>query len=576
MSSSLFIFHEKWNIRKFLLLLVVGSDNLINKEKAMKNSEDFGIKNLENSYNIDNLQIIEGKILTEEKYIRYSKVFEGVIITLILSSSVLLCIDTPLSNPNNIFFKILTELDYVFTFLFLIEAILKIIALGFFYNNFPGIDPYILNTWNILDFIVVVSSLVDFGFTMTASNSGAESLNSLKSLRAIRALRPLRMISRNEGLKIVINALISSIPAITNVLLICVLFLLIFAIMGVDFFKGAFYSCQGLSSTLLDSVTTKENCLSVGGSWDNSNINFDNVLNAMLALFQMTTTEGWITVMNSGIDSRGINKQPQKDYQVWMLIYFICFMVIGSLFIINLFVGVIIDNFNKIKESEEIGGKGLLITPDQKKWIEIQHIMIRQSLRIQTPEPKNKFRKKIYVCVNHEYFEIFIMVCILLNTLIMSMRYARMSNTYERILESINYVFSLIFNIELILKLIGLGFHYFKSSWNRFDFLIVLGTDIGFILSIFIGFDISTAASIVRGFRILRVFRLMKSFGKVILGAFVYIIPQITNIMSLIFLLLFIYSALGINLFSTAMYRSNYHRLSNFRNFYSSIIILLR
>ena len=259
-----------------------------------------------------------------------------------------------------------------------------------------------------------------------------------------------------------------------------------------------------------------------------------------------------------------------------MSIYFVCFMIIGSLFIINLFVGVIIDNFNKIKESEEIGGKGLLITPSQKKWIEIQHIMLRLSLRFKPPPPKNQWRKKVYNLVNHQYFEIFIMICILLNTLVMSMRYARMSKTYETTLESINYVFSAIFNLELILKLIGIGCHYFHNSWNRFDFMIVLGTDIGFILNIFIGFNISTAASIVRAFRILRIFRLMKSFGKVILDAVVYIIPQITNIMSLIFLLLFIYSALGINLFSTAMYRENYHRLSNFRNFYSSIIILMR
>jgi len=156
------------------------------------------------------------------------------------------------------------------------------------------------------------------------------------------------------------------------------------------------------------------------------------------------------------------------------------------------------------------------------------------------------------------------------------MRYARMSYTYEYTLEMINFIFSIIFNIEAILKLIALGWHYFKNSWNRFDFYIVLGTDIGFTLSLFIGFNISTAASIIRAFRILRIFRLLRSFGKMILDALVYIVPQITNIISLIFLLLFIYSCLGINLFATTMYRENYHRLSNFRNFYNSIILLLR
>jgi len=310
--SSLFIFHETWSIRKFLLILVLGSDNLINREQAIRNWEEFGIKNLDQSYHIENLVIVEGKVLTENKYIRCSKIFEGIVITLILASSVLLWVDTPLSNPHSILFKILKNLDYVFTFLFLIEATLKIIALGFVHNTFPGISPYILNAWNILDFVVVLSSLVDFGFTISASGPNTESLKSLKSLRAIRALRPLRMISRNEGLKIVINALISSIPAMTNVLLVCILFLLIFAIMGVDFFKGAFYSCQGLTDSQLNLVKTKENCINSGGSWSNNFVNFDNVINAMFALFQMTTTEGWITVMNIGIDSRGIDKQPEK------------------------------------------------------------------------------------------------------------------------------------------------------------------------------------------------------------------------------------------------------------------------
>ncbi|CAI2381758.1 unnamed protein product [Moneuplotes crassus] len=575
-TSSLFIFNEKWEMRKFLLTLVLGSENLIELDQALKNSEEFGIKNLQKSYHIKNLQIVEGKLLTDAQHIKYSKIFESIIIGLILASSILLCVDTPLSNPDSIFFIVLKNLDYVFTFLFLVEAILKIIALGFVHNNFPGISPYILNAWNILDLFVVISSLIDFGFTVSSSGPNTEQLKSLKALRAIRALRPLRMISRNEGLKISINALISSIPAMANVLLVCILFLLIFAIMGVDFFKGAYYACEDLSNEVLQTIETKQDCIDQGGSWKNYHVNFDNTINAMFTLFQMTTTEGWMSVMNRGVDTRGIDKQPETNYHIWMIFYFVWFMVIGSLFIINLFVGVIIDNFNKIKESEEIGGKGLFITENQKKWVEIQHIMLRQSLRFKAPEPKSKCRKKAYFLVNHRYFEVFIMICILLNTLLMSMRYARMSDTYEFTLETINYVFSIIFNIEMILKMIGNGIHYFKGAWNKFDFLIVVGTDIGFMINIFIGVNISTAATVVRAFRILRIFRLMKSFGKMILDALVYIIPQITNIMSLIFLLLFIYSCLGISLFAPVMYRENYNRLSNFRNFFFSIIILLR
>lgn len=60
------------------------------------------------------------------------------------------------------------------------------------------------------------------------------SLSSLKALRTLRALRPLRVASRLAGMKVVVNSLFASLPALGNVLLVCLLFYLIFAIMAVD------------------------------------------------------------------------------------------------------------------------------------------------------------------------------------------------------------------------------------------------------------------------------------------------------------------------------------------------------
>ena len=69
----------------------------------------------------------------------------------------------------------------------------------------------------------------------------------------------------------------------------------------------------------------------------------------------MTTTEGWIDVMHSGIDSTGVEMQPKANENLYFILYFVAFMIIGSQFIINLFVGVVIDNFNTIKAQEELG-----------------------------------------------------------------------------------------------------------------------------------------------------------------------------------------------------------------------------
>lgn len=74
--SSLLIFHEKWKLRRFLLTLVLPTENLVLKEQALLSSKELGIKDLNNSYHIKDLQIVEGKVLTDEKHIRYSRYFE--------------------------------------------------------------------------------------------------------------------------------------------------------------------------------------------------------------------------------------------------------------------------------------------------------------------------------------------------------------------------------------------------------------------------------------------------------------------------------------------------------------------
>lgn len=89
----------------------------------------------------------------------------------------------------------------------------------------------------MIDLIVELSSSERKSMTLRA-------LKVLRTLRILRALRPLRMISRNEGLRLVVNSLLSSIPSMTNVMLVCLLFIMIFAITGIDFFKGKFYSCD--------------------------------------------------------------------------------------------------------------------------------------------------------------------------------------------------------------------------------------------------------------------------------------------------------------------------------------------
>ena len=152
---------------------------------------------------------------------------------IIIISSITLAVDNPLFSQDSTQVKVLGVLDIIFSICFSIEMIVKLVALGFLFHK----GAYLTDSWNVLDFFIVIISW------LSIISSGDSSLSALRSLRTFRALRPLRMISRNPGLKLVVNALFASIPEIINVLAICFLFFMIFAIVGVNYFKGRFMHC---------------------------------------------------------------------------------------------------------------------------------------------------------------------------------------------------------------------------------------------------------------------------------------------------------------------------------------------
>ena len=157
--------------------------------------------------------------------------WEEFIYALIAASSIALAFDEP--NISDYKANIMVILHNIFLGLFIIEMVVKIIVMGFYF----GEKTYLKDGWNRLDFFIVIVGLVDLIIQNTTSGLD---LRFLRALRALRALRPLRMVSRNEGLKIVVSAVLQALPDVMNVFLIMLLFYLIFGILGVIFFKGRF------------------------------------------------------------------------------------------------------------------------------------------------------------------------------------------------------------------------------------------------------------------------------------------------------------------------------------------------
>lgn len=128
---------------------------------------------------------------------------------------------------------IYNTIDKVFNIAFLLEMVVKIIAMGLIMDH----GSYLRDSWNRLDFFIVCSSIIDM------AAAGVE-IPIVRILRMLRVLRPLRFINHNPDLKMVVVALLDSMGSIANVVVVICVVYLIFAILGVSFFGGTFFFCN--------------------------------------------------------------------------------------------------------------------------------------------------------------------------------------------------------------------------------------------------------------------------------------------------------------------------------------------
>ena len=265
-------------------------------------------------------------------------------------------------------------------------------------------------------------------------------------------------------MKIVVNALLGSVSAIFNVGIVIMMIWIMFAILAISFMKNEMGYCEGPRDYYGISEIA---CQQLGFQWATWPWNFDNIGNAFVTLFVLSSLEGWPNIMLSSFDAAPATVGPSYDANiVFGSIYFIFFILIGSLFLMNLFVGVIFFQFQTEKEREK-KGRFQFVNDDQLKWIQMQGLIQNASPEYDLSEPpENKARLFVYEIVTSYNFERYMLLCIILNIVDMGMRYDGMTLEYEAILKWINFVFTLIFILEAVFKIFGQGFQYFYSSWH--------------------------------------------------------------------------------------------------------------
>uniref|UniRef100_A0A2K5X3R1 Voltage-dependent P/Q-type calcium channel subunit alpha n=1 Tax=Macaca fascicularis TaxID=9541 RepID=A0A2K5X3R1_MACFA len=505
-------------------------------------------------------------------YILNLRYFEMCILMVIAMSSIALAAEDPV-QPNAPRNNVLRYFDYVFTGVFTFEMVIKMIDLGLVLHQ----GAYFRDLWNILDFIVVSGALVAFAFT---GNSKGKDINTIKSLRVLRVLRPLKTIKRLPKLKAVFDCVVNSLKNVFNILIVYMLFMFIFAVVAVQLFKGKFFHCTDESKEFEKDcrgkylLYEKNEVKARDREWKKYEFHYDNVLWALLTLFTVSTGEGWPQVLKHSVDATFENQGPSPGYRMEMSIFYVVYFVVFPFFFVNIFVALIIITF------QEQGDKMMEeYSLEKNERACIDFAISAKPLTRHMPQNKQSFQYRMWQFVVSPPFEYTIMAMIALNTIVLMMKFYGASVAYENALRVFNIVFTSLFSLECVLKVMAFGIlNYFRDAWNIFDFVTVLGSITDILVTEFGNNFINL--SFLRLFRAARLIKLLRQGYtiRILLWTFVQSFKALPYVCLLIAMLFFIYAIIGMQVSDEDSDEDEFQitEHNNFRTFFQALMLLFR
>ncbi|XP_027766444.1 voltage-dependent L-type calcium channel subunit alpha-1F-like, partial [Empidonax traillii] len=317
--------------------------------------------------------------------------------------------------------------------------------------------------------------------------------------------------------------------------------------------------------------------------WLNSDFNFDNVLAGMMALFTVSTFEGWPALLYKAIDANAEDQGPIYNYRVEISIFFIVYIIVIAFFMMNIFVGFVIITFRAQGESEY---RNCELDKNQRQCVE--YALKAQPLRRYIP--KNRTQYRVWAMVNSTAFEYIMFVLILLNTIALAVQHYEQSKPFNYVMDLLNMVFTGLFTVEMVLKIIAFKpRHYFCDAWNTFDALIVVGSVVDIAVTEVnngghVGESSEDSSRIsITFFRLFRVMRLVKLLSKgegirTLLWTFVKSFQALPYVALLIAMIFFIYAVIGMQTFGKVALQdgTQINRNNNFQTFPQAVLLLFR
>ena len=599
---------ERLRKKRHLLLMMAKGEEMRGKASALKKqSMDWGVRSC---YIFTEYSVVR----RYSRKLARSKRFDQLILLCIIVSALLLAIESP-AYPNAAFMEAAKVCDYIFFIIFTIEATAKVIADGFIVNKGSYLrDGWNRLDFAVLVFTSPVLMAALSGTSFIRVLRIGRTLRPLRMLNRNPGLK-LIINSLLESVPQVFNVLVFAVAVFLIFGILGVsLFAGMFyqcndpmcgpsALTPTDYqravldpswgatdggitskgfeardaaaeevpvggsFDGFQETCApypkgtGIKFTNLNGTEQYSCCaeqycvghfinpetgLLTPRTWSSPRYSFDTVGLALQTLFECATTEGFLLVMYQMGDMTYEGLQPAYMYSSGFMLYMIVFILIGSFFIIQLFIGVTIEAYNQ--------SSGLAFTTvEQYEWNvmskQIEELRFRQKEAI---PPKENWRRPFFDVSMHKAFDAFMLVCIIFNVIVMMTEHYPASDSWIKFLEDANMTFLVIFTIEMVVKITGLGIRqYLGDGWNVFDAVVVVGS----WAFKFVG-DAGSFASIARIFRLFRVIRVVKKAKGIqaLFKTLISSIPSMLNIASLMLLLYFVFAVIGVQLFSRVRY----------------------
>ncbi|KFW64808.1 Voltage-dependent R-type calcium channel subunit alpha-1E, partial [Pygoscelis adeliae] len=544
-----------------------------------------------------------------KKLIDWPYPFCYMILATIIANCIVLALEQHLPEDDKTpMSRRLEKTEPYFIGIFCFEAGIKIVALGFVFHK----GSYLRNGWNVMDFIVVLS-----GILATAGTHFNTHVD-LRTLRAVRVLRPLKLVSGIPSLQIVLKSIMKAMVPLLQIGLLLFFAILMFAIIGLEFYSGKLHrACYTNNSGELEELDPPHPCGVQGcppgyecREWIGPNdgiTQFDNILFAVLTVFQCITMEGWTTVLYNTNDALGAT---------WNWLYFIPLIIIGSFFVLNLVLGVLSGEFAKERERVENRRAFMKLRRQQqierelngyRAWIDkAEEVMLaeenknagtsalevlrRATIKRNRTDAMNRdssdehcvdissvgnplshsglkgarvdgasyFRHKerlLRISVRHmvksQVFYWIVLSLVALNTACVAIVHHNQPAWLTHFLYYAEFLFLGLFLLEMSLKMYGMGPRlYFHSSFNCFDCGVTVGSIFEVVWAIFRP-GTSFGISVLRALRLLRIFKITKYWASLrnLVVSLMSSMKSIISLLFLLFLFIVVFALLGMQLF---------------------------